>query len=197
MVTFTYFHGCNCFCLISSTCKSCLSPVRNLKIYAALQGSLTSPNGRDSFRVSWKHVCRHYCAVEVVLYEIAAPGGERIFTVFYPQTQNRETLGNRDQISRLLFFTHLQFFSVIFHSFAEKSISSSFIFVHCLMINSVAGGLMVLVQAPSGWERLSIVSRYLSCVTFLFSGCFGFCCTLGLWLLSVQLNDSWYPVFRL
>jgi len=35
-------------------------------------------------------VYRHYCAVVVVLYEIATEGGERRFAVLYPQTQTRE-----------------------------------------------------------------------------------------------------------
>lgn len=33
---------------------------------------------------------RHDCAVVVVLYEIAAAGGERRFAAFYPQLQIRE-----------------------------------------------------------------------------------------------------------
>lgn len=53
MATLAHFYSCNCFHLIISAPKSYLSPIRNLKLCAPLQGSLTSPNGQDSFRVSW------------------------------------------------------------------------------------------------------------------------------------------------
>jgi len=47
----------------------------------------------------------------------------------------------RDQIPRLLFFTHLQVFSAICHSFSERSVGSSFNFVHCLIVDILVGGL--------------------------------------------------------
>lgn len=82
---------------------------------------------------------RHYCAVLIVLYDTAAAEKEERFAVFYSQIQTRQkALGARTRFSNF-FFTDLQYFSAMCHSFAGRSVGSSFSFVHCLMISVLVG----------------------------------------------------------
>lgn len=126
MAAFTHFYACNYFGLISSTPKSSLSPIRNLKLRGALQGLLTSPNGFNRSRVSG------VCALVAVLCEIATAGAERegLICFILKYKLGREFWDS--QIS--LFHTSSVLFSKM-SSFHWESAGSSSNSAHCQTVN--------------------------------------------------------------
>lgn len=122
MAALTYFYGCCYPCLISSTPKSSLSPIKSLKLCGTQQRPLT----RSGMVSEWAEC----------VWDCHTRRREEVWYASPSSTNQGKSFG----IPRLLFFfTHLQFLSARCHHFTERRFGDSSNLVHCQTVNVLRG----------------------------------------------------------
>lgn len=121
--------------------------------------------------------------VQLWLFCVRWPQQEERGRVWYASFSNTKNFG----ITRLLFFTHLRFFSARCHRFTDRTVGDSSRFVHCQTVNMLSGvGLTSFRQRKALGLSLLVPGQILFVVRYYLSDdCFLFQVAIKKWLYLV------------